>query len=353
MINIAVVGAKGYAGEELIKLLLKHKGIKITSLSDKMDGKSCRISEIYPYMKTCPEFVSGSDILCEDVDIEKISRISDVIFTALPHKISMGFVDGFIKAGKKVIDLSADYRLKDSAVYEKWYGVKHINSEMLEDAVYGLPEIYRKKIKKANLIANPGCYPTSIILGCFPLMKEKLADTKSVIIDSKSGYSGGGREFVKNYKEPTCYAYQIGGIHRHIPEINQELSSLVPPASPAKRGEHPSSISVTFTPHIIPQERGMLSTIYLNLKKDISQNEIIQIYKQYYKDEPFVRVVESARTGNVVNTNYCDIAINLSVHVKKALIITSAIDNLVKGASGQAVQNMNIISGLDEKEGLV
>ncbi|MBN1384462.1 MAG: N-acetyl-gamma-glutamyl-phosphate reductase [Elusimicrobia bacterium] len=335
MINVAVVGAKGFAGEELIKILLKHKGVKITSLSDKMEGKNCKISDIYPYMEM--------DILCEDVDIKKISSVSDVIFTALPHKVSMEFVEGFIKAGKKVIDLSADYRLKDPAVYEKWYGVKHINQEMLSNAIYGLPEIYRGKIKKAKLIANPGCYPTSVILACFPLIKEKLISKKSIIIDAKSGYSGGGREFVKKYKEPNTYAYQVGNIHRHIPEIEQELSSFFPVYSPIK---------VTFTPHIIPQERGMLSTVYLELKKNIFHNEVVQIYKQYYESEPFVRVVESAQTKNVVNTNYCDIAVDKDKHTK-GLVITSAIDNLVKGASGQAVQNMNILSGLDEKEGLI
>lgn len=336
MINAAVVGAKGYAGEELIKILLKHPKVEITSFSDKMDGQRKNLCEIYPYLQ------GKIDVFCEDLDEKKIADNSDVIFTALPHKVSMEIVARFISFGKKVIDLSADYRLKDPAVYERWYGAKHTSSKMLGDAVYGLPEIYRKKIKKAKLLANPGCYPTSIILGCFPLMKEKLADTKSVIIDSKSGYSGGGREFVKNYKEPNCYAYQIGGIHRHIPEIEQELSLLTTSHLP---------LTVSFTPHIIPQERGMLSTIYLNLKKNISQNEIVRIYEQYYNDEPFVRVVESAQTKNVVNTNYCDIAVNKSKQ-QKSLIVTSAIDNLVKGASGQAVQNMNIMFGLDEKEGL-
>ncbi|MFH0947609.1 MAG: N-acetyl-gamma-glutamyl-phosphate reductase [Elusimicrobiota bacterium] len=337
MINVSIVGAKGYAGEELIKILLKNAGVKITSLSGRMDGKPRHISEMYPYL-------SGKlDIFCEDIDEKKIAENADVIFTALPHKVSMEIVSKFILLGKKVIDLSADFRLKDPAVYEKWYGVKHINPELLKNAVYGLPEIYREKIKNAKLIANPGCYPTSIILGCYPAIKEKTVDVKNIIIDSKSGYSGGGREFVKNYKEPNCYAYQVGGIHRHIPEIEQELSLLTTYHLP---------LTVLFTPHIIPQERGMLSTIYLKLEKEISSADVIAIYKKYYENEPFVRIVETAQTKNVVNTNYCDIAINIDGRTNN-LLITSAIDNLVKGAAGQAVQNMNIMFGFDEKEGLI
>lgn len=329
MINVAVIGAKGYAGEELIKILLKHSKVKITSLSGRMDGKPKHICEMYPYLE------GKVDIFCEDIDEKKIAENADVIFTALPHSVSMEIVSKFITLGKKVIDLSADFRLKDPAVYEKWYKTKHTNSELLEKAVYGLCELYRKKIKKAKLLANPGCYPTSIILGCYPALKEKIIKKKGIIIDSKSGYSGGGREFVKNYKEPNCYAYQVGGIHRHIPEIEQELKC-----------------HMVFTPHIIPQERGMLSTIYLQLKKEISLEDVVAVYKKYYENEPFIRIVETAMTKNVVNTNYCDIAINKDERTD-TLIITSAIDNLVKGAAGQAVQNMNIMFGIDEKEGLI
>lgn len=329
MINVAVIGAKGYAGEELIKILLKHPEVKIAVLSDKMDGRAEKISEIYPYLK------EKLDIICEDIDEKKITENADIVFSALPHVVSMEIVSKFVTLGKKVIDLSADFRLKDPVVYEKWYKTKHTNSELLGKAVYGLCEICRKKIKKAKLLANPGCYPTSIILGCYPALKEKIVKKKGIIIDSKSGYSGGGREFVKNYKEPNCYAYQIGGIHRHIPEIEQALKC-----------------PIMFTPHIIPQERGMLSTIYLQLKKEISSADVVAVYKKYYENEPFVRIVETAMTKNVVNTNYCDIAINIDGRTNN-LIITSAIDNLVKGAAGQAVQNMNIMFGIDEKEGLI
>ena len=329
MINVAVIGAKGYAGEELIKILLRHSGVKIISLSGRMDGKPKHISEMYSYLK------GKLDIFCEDIDQKKIAENADIIFTALPHSVSMGIVSKFVLLNKKVIDLSADFRLKDAAVYEKWYGVKHTNPELLEKSVYGLCELYRKKIKKAKLLANPGCYPTSIILGCYPALKEKIIKKKGIIIDSKSGYSGGGREFVKNYKEPNCYAYQVGGIHRHIPEIEQELKCRI-----------------TFTPHIIPQERGMLSTVYFKLKKELSLADVIAVYKKYYENEPFIRIVETAMTKNVVNTNYCDIAINIDGRTNN-LIITSAIDNLVKGAAGQAVQNMNIMFGIDEKEGLI
>ncbi|HAX62330.1 MAG TPA: N-acetyl-gamma-glutamyl-phosphate reductase [Elusimicrobia bacterium] len=329
MINVAVVGAKGYAGEELIKILLKHTGVKITSLSGRMDGKPKHISEMYPYLE------GKLDMFCEDIDEKKIAENADIIFTALPHSVSMVIASKIISLGKKVIDLSADFRLKDPAVYEKWYKTKHTNPELLGKAVYGLCELYRKKIKKAKLLANPGCYPTSIILGCYPALKGKIVKKKGIIIDSKSGYSGGGREFVKNYKEPNCYAYQVGGIHRHIPEIEQELKC-----------------QIIFTPHIIPQERGMLSTIYLQLKKETSLADVVAVYKKYYALEPFVRIVETAMTKNVVNTNYCDIAINIDGKTNN-LIITSAIDNLVKGAAGQAIQNMNIMFGIDEKEGLI
>ncbi|OGS44340.1 MAG: N-acetyl-gamma-glutamyl-phosphate reductase [Elusimicrobia bacterium RIFOXYD2_FULL_34_15] len=329
MINVAIVGAKSYTGEELIKILYKHPNVKIVSLSGRMQGTTKHICEIYPYLK------GKVDILCEDINEKKIAEQSDLIFTALPHKVSMEMVTKFYNFGKKVIDLSADFRLKDAEIYEKWYESKHISPELLKKAVYGLPELYRKKIKKATIIANPGCYPTTIILGCYPVLKEKIVNKKSIIIDSKSGISGAGREFVKTYHSPNTYAYKIGGIHRHIPEIEQELKCLI-----------------TFTPHVIPQERGMLSTIYFKLKKSISENEIIQIYKKYYENEPFVRIVESAQTKDVENTNYCNIAINIDKRTNN-LVITSAIDNLVKGASGQAVQNMNIMSGFDEEEGLI
>jgi len=328
MIKVAVIGAKGYVGEELIKLLIKHPKARITVLADKINGATTIISETYPYLK------GVLDLQCEEVDYQKISDNADIIFLALPHTVSIQLVPKFASLGKKIIDLSADYRLKDPEVYEKWYESKHSSPELLKKAVYGLPELYRKKIKKAKLIANPGCYPTSIILGCYPALKHKIIKKKGVIIDSKSGISGGGREFVKSYKSPNTYAYKIGGLHRHISEIEQELKCLI-----------------TFTPHIVPQERGMLSTIYMKLKKIVSSSEVAQVYRDFYAGEPFVRIVEAAMTKNVVNTNFCDIALNVDKRTEN-LIVTSAIDNLVKGASGQAVQNMNIMFGLDEKEGL-
>lgn len=333
-LKIAIVGAKGYAGEELIKILLKHSGVEITSLSGRMNGKPKHISKMYPYLK------GKLDVFCEDIDEQKIADSADVVFTALPHSVSMNIVSKFILLGKKVIDLSADFRLTDPMVYEKWYGVKHTNPKLLSEVVYGLPEINRVKIKNVNLIANPGCYPTSVILGCAPAMTEKIVDVKNIIIDSKSGYSGGGKKFVRNYKESNCYAYQVG-IHRHIPEIEQELSAV-----------SSQRLAVSFTPHIIPQERGILSTIYLQLKKEISAVDVVAIYKRYYESEPFVRIVEIAQTKNVINTNYCDIAIDVDSRTNN-IIVTSTIDNLIKGAAGQAVQNMNILFGIDETCGLL
>jgi len=337
MINVSVVGAKGYAGEELIKILSKHPNVKIVSLSGRMNGKPKKICEMYPYLK------GALDVFCEDIDEKKIADVSDVIFTALPHKVSMEIVAKFISLGKRVIDLSADFRIRDTDIYEKWYGVPHTEKELLKKAVYGLPELYRDEIKKAVLVANPGCYPTTVILGSIPALKEKIVTTEGIIIDSKSGISGGGREFVKDYSGPDTYAYKLGGIHRHIPEIEQELNKLAVGSS---------QFTVIFTPHILAQERGMLSTIYFKLNKKISQKEIIGIYEKYYKNEQFVRVVETARTINVSNTNYCDIAVNVDERLP-VLMVTAAIDNLVKGAAGQAVQNMNIMFGFGEKEGLV
>jgi len=340
MINVGIVGITGYTGEELIKILLKHKQAKISVLAGRSASETKPVCEIYPNL-------SSSDLKCEALDVPSLSRKADVIFLALPHRVSFEIVPDLIKAGKKVIDLSADFRLNDGEIYEKWYGSKHTATHLLSEAVYGLPEIYRDKIKKAKLIANPGCYPTSIILACAPAMKKKIVKTSSIIVDSKSGISGAGRKAAKDYFEkehPNFRAYNIGGLHRHIPEIEQELSKVAG-----------SSVTMTFTPHIIPIERGMLSSVYLDLNKKISTSEIVNLYKDFYKNEPFVKVLaegELPSTKNVVNTNFCEIGLKVDERIDR-LIVISAIDNLLKGASGQAVENMNIMFGLDEKEGLV
>jgi N-acetyl-gamma-glutamyl-phosphate reductase len=250
-----------------------------------------------------------------------------------------------LELGKRVIDLSADYRLRIKSEYEAWYGIRHTSPRLLTSSVYGLPELYRKDIKKSRLVANPGCYPTGAILGCSPLVKKGLVDLNEIIIDAKSGVSGAGRnpilplhfsEANENFR-----AYKVNQ-HQHMPEINQELSKL------AK-----VKVEVTFTPHLVPMNRGILSTIYFTLKGPLTTKDAIKIYREFYKDEPFVRVLDEGKypeTKDVYNTNYCDIGIKID---KMRAIVITAIDNLWKGASSQAVQNMNIMKGFKETLGLV
>jgi len=339
MLKIGIMGSSGFAGEELIKILLAHPEVKITALAAKIE--KTHVSKMYPWAN------GMLDLDSYDMSAEEVGKITDAVFLALPHKISMDFAPCLLKQGRKVIDLSADFRIKDKAVYEKWYEIKHECPEYLKKAVYGLPELYRKDIKGADLIANPGCYPTSIILGCAPLLKKKIVETDYIICDSKSGVSGAGRtptqalmftEIAVNSFRP----YKVN-FHRHMPEIDQELSGL----SGAK-------VEVNFTPHLVPMERGILSTIYLKVAKKINTKEALKMYNDFYKGEYFVRVLEEGilpDTKNVVRSNFCDIGIKVFPE-RSLVVVMTAIDNLVKGASGQAVQNMNIMYGFEEKLGL-
>ncbi len=338
MVKVAIVGATGYAGEELLKILIEHPQIKITSLSAKID-RPRKIGQIFP------DFEGKIDLICEEPDFSKIVPECDLAFLALPHRVSMEVAPEFLKAQKKVVDLSADYRLKDISVYEQWYGTKHKSPEYLTQAVYGLPEVYREKIKQARLIANPGCYPTGIILGCLPLLAKKVAEYKNIIVDAKAGLSGAGREkevVLSPQMQDNFCAYKVDA-HQHAPEINQELSNFAE-----------QKVEVTFTPHLIPIKRGILSTIYLQLNKEISQKDALSLYQDFYRDEPFVKVLPEGnfpQLKDVVKTNFCRIGIKI-VSARKIAIVICAIDNLVKGASGQAVQNMNIMYRFKETEGL-
>jgi N-acetyl-gamma-glutamyl-phosphate reductase len=258
----------------------------------------------------------------------------------------MAKVPQFLEGGLKVIDLSADYRLKSSEVFKTWYGVAHEHPELLPEAVYGLPEIHRDEIRSAQLVANPGCYPTSVILALLPLLGTDWVDLDSIIADCKSGVSGAGRKTSLTTHFPECNAgvsaYNLA-THRHTPEIEQALSSVAG-----------KEIRVTFSPHLIPMTRGMLSTIYMSLKKEVKAEELVAHFKQFYKDEPFVRILKSgtyANTHFVSHSNFCDIGLQVDQRSGR-VILTSAIDNLVKGASGQAVQNMNIMLGMEEKTAL-
>lgn len=343
MKRIAVVGATGYAGEELIKILLKHPESKITYICAKID-KPEKFSDIFPWAK------GKLDLVCDNTDLKQLNEKSDIVFLALPHKASMDIAPDILKKGKIVIDLSADYRLTDTTEYEKWYGVKQKDTVNLKAAVYGLPEIYRDKIAKSRFIANPGCYPTAAILSMVPLLKNKLClPQEGVIVDTKSGYSGAGRKpdndpFWRAIKD-NFKAYKVD-LHQHSPEINQELSNAA--------GE---KIKVIFVPHLLPIERGILETIYVrvNPKAEIKGQDLTEMYKDFYKGAAFVRIKntgEFPQLSDVQHTNFCDIGVKISDD-KKFIIVIAAIDNLVKGAAGQAVQNMNIICGYKETEGLL
>ena len=338
MIKAAVVGATGYAGEELIKLLLKHPEIKIARLVAKIE-QNTPISSIFPWME------NRLDIECKSaIDFDDIAKNCDVIFLALPHRVSMEIAPNFLSRGKKVIDFSADYRLKDVNEYQKWYSVTHKSKDFIAESVYGLCELKREKIKNAQLIANPGCYPTGAILGCAPFLAAGLVHP-DVIVDAKSGTSGAGRtlavsllfsEVDENFK-----AYKVCA-HQHSPEITQELSEI-----------YKNNVALTFVPHLVPMNRGILSTIYMNLKSNISVFEAVDVAQKFYKNETFVRVKKAdvfPEIKDVAFSNFCDIGIKVD---QKKLIVIAAIDNLIKGAAGQAVQNCNIMFGLKESLGLL
>ena len=338
MLKAAVIGGTGYAGVELVRILLGHPHAELTMITSRQyAGRP--FSDIYPAM------AGIVNLTCQAFSEEAVSGAADVIFTALPHKASMGVVPGLIDRGKRVIDLSADFRFKDPALYEAWYE-PHQAKNLLKTAVYGLPEIYLDDIQKASLVGNPGCYPTSVLLPLLPLIKAPFVDADSIVADSKSGTSGAGRsvslathfcEVNEGFK-----AYKVAE-HRHNPEMDEVLSLF------AGR-----TIHMTFTPHLVPMTRGMLTTIYVGLKEDVSTQDVASYLDSSYADKPFVRICPRGRFPNtmyVKGTNYCDIGFRVADRTKR-LILISAIDNLVKGASGQAVQNMNIMFGLPETAGL-
>ena len=339
MLNVFICGGSGYTGGELLRILSNHTDVKVTGVTSKKSaGKS--VNELFPNLK------KYSKLFYESLIPEKILNKAELFFMSLPHGKSQEAVDFFFNHGKKVVDLSADYRLKDSNIYEKWYKVPHNYQFTLKKAVYGLPELYREKIAKASLIANPGCYPTGAVLGLYPAIKNKIIDYNSIIIDSKSGVSGAGRNpdisFAYCEVNEGFKAYGIT-THRHTPEIEQELSFIAG-----------KDIKVNFTPHLAPLDRGILTTIYARLKRNISVTKIIDLYKDIYIKEPFIIVLAEGKLPDVKNvrgTNLCEIGIVVNKRTN-TLIVVTAIDNLVKGASGQAVHNMNIMMGFDEKTAL-
>ncbi len=339
MLKVAVVGASGYTGIELIRLLHGHPEAAVTCVTSEQNAGK-RLSTVFP------SALGRCDLLLENLEPVRIAEKADLIFTALPHKAAMEVVPTFLELGKKVVDLSADYRLHDPSVYGEWYE-PHMNPHLLGKAVYGLPEIRRDEIAPAELVANPGCYPTSVILGLMPLLKKGVIDADSIIVDSKSGVSGAGR----SAKVDNLYcevndgfkAYGVGGVHRHIPEIDQELSLLAG-----------KKVAVTFTPHLVPMDRGILSTIYAMPKGIVTTAGLLKLYNELYDGEAFVRVLPEGSfpsTAFVRGSNFCDIGLTVDRRTGRIIVVT-AIDNLVKGAAGQAIQNMNIMEGLPENMGL-
>lgn len=338
MIKAGIIGATGYAGSELVGLLLKHPGAEVVFLGSSSQAGT-RFSDIYPrYLGLC-------DLVLADSVLEDAADACDVVFLALPHGIASGSVTSDILQKTRIIDLGADFRLKDADVYESWYKVGHKGRKLLAEAVYGLCEIHRDEIKKARLVANPGCYTTCSILSLYPLLKKHLVDPSSLVVDALSGVSGAGRgakvanlfcevnESVKAYGVAT---------HRHTPEIEQELSL-------ASGG----NVVLSFTPHLVPINRGILATCYAKLLPGVSEEDVASAYAECYGGEPFIRLTPSlSETRNVQGTNYVDISMRIDGRTGRVVVVT-AIDNLVKGAAGQAVQNMNILFGLDERTGLI
>lgn len=343
-IKASIIGATGYTGVELIRILCQHPKVEISyMISETYQGQS--LAHLFPHLSNL-----AKDMCFSTMDIEKVAKNSDVVFLALPHTAAAPLAKEFLEHGVKVIDLSADLRLRDGNTYEKWYQHKPASDEILARAVYGLPEIGRQKlIKGSDLIANPGCYPTASILAVAPLLCKGLLDSQNmpIILDAKSGVSGAGRGL--NLGSHFCEvsnsfaAYQIAGLHRHIPEIEQELSLIAG-----------HDIVTQFTPHLVPMPRGLMVTAYCKLKQNHSIGELNELYAEYYKSSYFVHVnqnISRPTTKSVVGSNFCHLSLHLDERTGY-LVIISVIDNLLKGASGQAVQNMNLMYNFPEELGL-
>ncbi|SDB97648.1 MULTISPECIES: N-acetyl-gamma-glutamyl-phosphate reductase [unclassified Candidatus Frackibacter] len=341
MIKVGIIGATGYTGLELVRLLTRHPKVDLEMITSRsFAGKN--IAEVYPSLQGIV------NLKCEALEVERLANRVEVVFTALPHGVSMSIVPKLCKAGVKVIDLSGDYRYQRQKLYEEWYQQEHTSPQLLEEAIYGLPEINREQIKESSLVANPGCYPTSSILALAPAIKKKLVDLNSIIIDSKSGVTGAGREpsRVTHFTEvdESFKAYKVAQ-HRHTSEIENGLEFLTE-----------EEVILSFTPHLVPMKRGILSTVYANLDQnsDLNTEEIIKLYQEFYRTHPFVRIQDINKmpdTKYVAGSNYCDIGLKVDLRTKR-IIIVSVIDNLIKGASGQAIQNFNLMSGFAEETGL-
>jgi len=337
MTKVSIIGATGYAGAELVRLLMMHPHAEIVSISShSFEGSP--LSEIYP------AFGQLNAMICDN-QTEAVNA-ADIVFAALPHGLSEGLAQECFEKGKIFIDLGADFRFYDEKKYKEWYGLDYKHTEVHNQAVYALPELFRDKIKGKKIIGNPGCYPTSAALALAPAIKNNLISSTGIIADSKSGVTGAGRGLTQATHFPDCNEafgpYKVAS-HRHTPEIEQTLGELFE-----------EKVTITFVPHLLPVNRGILTTAYARLEKDLTEDDIHKIYVDFYKDEYFVRVLPKGLTANIKTikcSNFCDISVHLDARTN-TLITVSAIDNMVKGAAGQAVQNMNILLGLDEKIGL-
>ncbi|MDY6903361.1 MAG: N-acetyl-gamma-glutamyl-phosphate reductase [Thermodesulfobacteriota bacterium] len=338
MIKAAVIGATGYAGAELVRLLAGHPGVEITALTSRQYAGEA-FADVYPALRGMVDHV------CREYAADAICPGTDVVFTALPHKLPMAIVPEILEHGCRVVDLSADFRFSDAAVYEQYYQ-PHTSPDFCKESVYGLCEVNREKIQGARLVGNPGCYPTSVLLPLIPLLKAGVIDAGSIIADAKSGVSGAGRspslgthicEVQESFK-----AYKVDA-HRHAPEMTAVLQE-------AGRG----GVGLCFVPHLVPMIRGMLSTIYASLNKPLSTDDVLDILAEYYTGQGFIRLYPAGKfpeTRYVRGSNFCDIGVKVTEGGNRVILV-SAIDNLVKGAAGQAVQNMNIMCGIDETAGL-
>ena len=336
MINVAILGGSGYTAVELIKILLRHPQVRIIAVTTRQEGTPL-VAELHPSL------AGRIDLRCESLDADRLlTRGVQCIFGCLPHGVSMSTIPPLLDRGVRVIDLSADYRLRDPNVYAQWYGESHQDLAHLAEAVYGLPEIYGDEIAAAQLVANPGCYPQTAILGLAPLVAGSHVDIKSIIVDSKSGVSGAGRAPKAHTHFPECNesvtAYNVGK-HRHTPEIEQTLSDVA--------GQ---LIEVLFTPHLIPMDRGIFSTIYAAPRRSFSENQLLDLYREYYCQARFIRVVSQIpSTKDSFGTNFLDITVRL---VRGRILVLAALDNLIRGASGVAVQNFNRMYAFEETTGL-
>ena len=335
-IRVGVVGASGYAARELFRLLARHPDVSLEAACSR-ESERPLVGDLHPTLRKVVT------LRCEPFEAEALAKRIDCAFLALPHGAAAAAAAPLLAAGVRVIDLSADYRLRDPNVYAQWYGASHEDVENLRHAVYGQPEFFAEEIAGAKLVANPGCYPSSAQLGLAPLVAGGLIELEGIVVDSKSGVSGAGRSPKPNLHYPECNeaisAYSIG-THRHTPEIEQILTDLAG-----------ATTTVAFTPHLTPMDRGILSTIYARPKRSVQQKALADAYRDYYAEKPFVRVVdELPSTKNVTGTNFCDVAVRVTPHY---IVVISCLDNLLKGAAGVAVQNFNLMFGFPETVALI